>query len=63
MKAAVVGARRVRQGTGEYVARELARRGVDVVAIVGTRPDSVAEAATNLRERHGIEARGYTSLD
>lgn len=63
MKAAVVGARRVRQGTGEYVARELARRGVDVVAIVGTRPESVAEAAANLRERHGIDPRGYTSLD
>jgi len=63
LKAAVVGARRVRQGTGEYVARELARRGVDVVAIVGTRPESLAEARANLHERHGIEARGYTSLE
>jgi len=63
LKAAVVGARRVRQGTGEYVARELARRGVDVVAIVGTRPESVQLASANLSERYGIEARGYTSLD
>lgn len=59
---AVIGARRVRQGTGEFVARELAQRGWRVPAIVGTTPESVEAARAGLRERHGIDARGYTSL-
>ncbi len=59
---AVLGARRVRQGTGEFVARELVRRGWRVPAIVGTTAASVEAARAGLRERHGIDARGYTSL-
>lgn len=62
LSVAVIGARRVRQGTGEYVARELVQRGWRVPAIVGTTPASVEAARVALRERHGIEARGYTSL-
>ena len=62
-RAAVVGARRVRQGTGEYLARELHRAGCQVVGIVGTRPDTLEEARRGLAERHGIEARGYLTLD
>lgn len=62
LSVAVIGARRVRQGTGEFVARELHRRGWRVPAIVGTTPATVEAARANLRERHGIEARGYTSL-
>lgn len=62
MKAAVVGARRVRQGTGEWVARDLARSGVEVCAIVGRTPESRSAAQATLRERYGIEARGYGSL-
>ena len=59
---AVVGARRKRQGTGEYVAREFARCGCDVRAIVGTSQSTIELARAGLRERYGIECAGYTSL-
>ncbi len=62
-RVAVVGARRRRQGTGEWVARELARQGCEVVAVVGTTPATVEEACAHLRARHGIGARGYTTLE
>jgi predicted dehydrogenase len=61
-RVAVVGARRKRQGTGEYVAREFARCGCEVRAIVGTSRPTVELARTGLRERYGIECKGYTSL-
>jgi predicted dehydrogenase len=63
LRVAVVGARRVRQGTGEWVARELQRLGCTVEAIVGTSPATLEDARVGLRARHGIEARGYLSLD
>ncbi|TDJ66681.1 MAG: hypothetical protein E2O37_02100 [Proteobacteria bacterium] len=59
---AVVGARRKRQGTGKYVAREFANGGCDACAIVGTTPDTVATARHNLQERYGIRREGYLSL-
>lgn len=62
MRAAVVGARRVRQGTGEWVARDLARGGVEVCAIVGRSPESRAQASATLAERYGIQATSYASL-
>jgi len=62
MKAAVVGARRARQGTGEWVARDLARSGVEVCAIVGRSDKSRAQALSQLEERYGIQARAYGSL-
>jgi predicted dehydrogenase len=61
-RVAVVGARRKRQGTGEYVAREFARRGCQVRAIVGTSQSTIELACAGLRERYGIECKGYTSL-
>ncbi|MBL4845239.1 MAG: Gfo/Idh/MocA family oxidoreductase [Planctomycetes bacterium] len=62
LRAAVVGARRTRQGTGEWVARDLAGSGVEVCAIVGTTPEGRTQAQTTLRERYGIEAQTYGSL-
>jgi len=62
LRVAVVGARRVRQGTGEYVARDLARGGAEVVAIVGTSPASLDEARRGLAQRHGLDVRGHLSL-
>jgi predicted dehydrogenase len=62
LRVAVVGARRVRQGTGEFVARDLHRSGADVVAIVGTSPATLDEARRGLAERYGLEARGHLSL-
>ncbi|MCA8920720.1 MAG: Gfo/Idh/MocA family oxidoreductase [Planctomycetes bacterium] len=57
-----MGARRERQGTGEFVARELERAGCTVCALVGTRPETVEAARADLARRHGIEAQGYLDL-
>ena len=62
LHAAIVGARRARQGTGEYVARELAALGCTVGAIVGTTSGTTDTARRTLAERYGITCRGYTSL-
>lgn len=62
LRAAVVGARSVRQGTGPYIARELRNAGCDVTAIVGTSPISVAQAKRRLAQSYGIDCRGYLSL-
>lgn len=62
MRIGIVGARRGRQGIGEHVAWRLARLGATVPAIVGTRPETLAEAQRNLRERRHLETRGYLSL-
>ncbi|RME03138.1 MAG: hypothetical protein D6805_07590 [Planctomycetota bacterium] len=59
----VVGARRRRQGIGEYVARSFHRAGCLVEAIVGTSPSSVEAALAQLRGRYGIQARGYVDLE
>ncbi len=67
MKVLVIGARRRRQGIGEFVARWLHREGAEVCAVVGTSPASVLEARHALREERdslaGFECRGYSSLD
>lgn len=62
-RVAVVGARRQRQGMGEYVAREFARCGCDVRAVVGTTEATVEATRTNLRAHYGIESTGYLSLE
>lgn len=53
---ALVGARRVRQGLGPYVARILVELGAEVPCFLGTRPESVAET------ERALGARGYTDL-
>ncbi|MES1243422.1 MAG: Gfo/Idh/MocA family oxidoreductase [Acidobacteriota bacterium] len=62
LRTAVVGARSRRQGTGEYVARELARAGCLVTAVVGTSEETLREARERLAARYGIECRGYLRL-
>lgn len=62
-RVAVIGARRRRQGTGEYVAREFARLGCEVRAVVGTTTETLASARAVLQERYGICCRGFLSLD
>ena len=59
----VVGARRVRQGTGEHLARLFHAAGARVVAVCGTSEGTATEAAEALRERHGISATPYPDLD
>ena len=53
---ALIGARRVRQGLGPYVARHLVELGAEVPCFLGTRPESIAES------ERALGARGYTDL-
>jgi len=63
LTAVVVGARRARQGIGEFVARFLHREGVAVRAVVGTRQETVNLARASLYEKYEMSCAGYTSLD
>lgn len=64
LRVGVVGARRSRQGIGEYVARELHRAGARVVAVAGSSEAGAAEAARALEARYGIEgARPYAGAE
>ena len=55
-RVALIGARRVRQGLGPYVARHLVELGAEVPCFLGTRPESIAES------ERALGARGYTDL-
>ncbi len=59
----VVGARRVRQGTGAFIAEFLHAAGVKVVAVLGTSEASAEEAAQGLAERCGITAAPYVDFE
>jgi hypothetical protein len=61
-RVAVVGARRRRQGIGEFVARSFKEAGADVVSIVGTTIDTVEQARAQLAEAYGIDANPYFSI-
>ena len=61
-RAVIVGARRQRQGIGEFIAANLDGAGVEIAGIVGTTDETVAEAQRGLEQGHGIRARGYLSL-
>lgn len=62
LRVAVVGARRARNGTGPYLAREASALGAEVVSILGTRPSSTETACTQLKE-WGISAKPFTHFD
>ena len=57
----VIGARRKRQGIGGYVAREFAKAGAEVVAVVGSTAETAREAAAGL-VGHGIVAAPWQDL-
>ena len=59
LRVAVIGARRVRNGTGPFLARQAARAGAKVVAVLGTRPASARKAVEDL-SADGIAAEPYT---
>lgn len=58
MKAAVIGA----SGMGKHHAKWLHRLGCEVVAFVGTSPESVARTAETLRGVFRFPGRGYTDV-
>jgi predicted dehydrogenase len=62
MRIVVIGARRSRQGIGEFVARALHESGAEVCAVVGTREATAQAARAALRERHGIVCRAYANV-
>jgi predicted dehydrogenase len=59
----LIGARRVRQGLGPFVARDLEAAGARVPCFLAARPESCEPGESELRERAGIRARGYARLD
>ena len=59
---ALIGARRVHQGLGPFVARELAAGGAEIPCLLGTREDSVAEICEELASELGSAPRGYTDV-
>lgn len=60
-RVAIIGVRKLRQGLGEHFARWLVAAGAKVPAFVARTPES-AEAGRVVLAKHGIDARGYTSL-
>ncbi|MEP1596296.1 MAG: Gfo/Idh/MocA family oxidoreductase, partial [Halieaceae bacterium] len=63
MKALVVGARTVRQGTGPFLTAALHKLNVEIAAVIGTTPETAAEAASTLQTKLGISAGSYSDLD
>jgi hypothetical protein len=61
-RVAIVGARRRRQGIGEFVARSFDEAGASVVAIVGTTVETVDQARSQLADAYGIDANPYFSI-
>ena len=55
---AVVGARRVRTGTGPFLALQAADAGAEVSAVIGTTRDSAEQACSWLAER-GLDCNGF----
>lgn len=58
----MIGARRKRQGLGEFLAKWFVRAGAGICAIVGTTPATVNGARRKLLECYGIDCRGYIDL-
>ena len=62
-KIVVIGARRHRQGIGEFVTRCFHECGAEVAAVVGTREETVQATRRTLAERYDIHCRGYTDVE
>lgn len=58
----IVGARRRKQGLGEFIAKYFHEQGATVCGIVGTSPNSVEDTAFHLKQQYGISTQGYTDL-
>ncbi len=58
----IIGARRVRQGLGPFVARHLRDAGADVCCFLATTEATRDATQRDLAERYGILARGYVDV-
>ena len=63
LKAVVCGARRARQGIGEYVCKYLHALGVDVCGVVSTSVQTKSTTVQHLRNKYGIRCHGYIDLE
>lgn len=61
-KIVVIGARRAKQGIGQFVAGWFADLGCDVVGVVGSRPETIAQVQSTLKTEYGIDCRGYENV-
>jgi len=61
-KVIIVGARRRRQGIGEFLASAFSNAGAEVTAVVGTTPETAGLAQANLLAQYGIKCTAYSSL-
>jgi len=62
MRVGIIGARKVRQGTGPYVARAFAAADAELVAVLGSSAASAASAAAELEPALGVELRPHACL-
>jgi predicted dehydrogenase len=62
LRVAVIGARRVRSGTGHFLAEQTVRLGAQLVGVVGTRPDTAREAAEGLASK-GIRVPAFSEAE
>lgn len=58
----ILGARRVRQGLGPFVARDLVAAGAEVPCFLVTSAAALEPAQRAIHEAAGVDARGYTDL-
>jgi hypothetical protein len=58
----ILGARRRKQGLGEFIAKYVHKQGAEVCGIVGTSSNSVADTVRYLKQQYGITTQGYTDL-
>ena len=62
-RVAIVGARRVRQGLGPFVARDLVAAGAEVPCFLVTRESSIEPARRDIERHAGVSPRGYLDAD
>lgn len=58
----ILGARRRKQGLGEFIAKYFHEQGVEVCGFVATSSNSVADTERHLQQQYGITTQGYTDL-
>ena len=58
----IVGARRRKQGLGEFITQYFHEQGAEICGIVGTSPQSVEDTVRHLQQQYGISTQGYTDL-
>ncbi len=59
----ILGARRRKQGLGEFIAQYFHEQGAEICGIVGTSLNSVEDTARHLQQQYGISTQGYTDLN